>query len=186
MTALDAVFVDLDGTLVETGAANYAAYAAALEEVGFHISRPDFDAVAQGRNWRQFLPALLGLNEADVAHVAERKRELYPALLGLTTVNSALVRLLESMTCPIALVTTASRDNAHAILDHHNLKRLFAEIVTGDDVVRHKPAPDAYQLAATRLGVIPSRSVVIEDSDIGVQSAEAFGAVVLRVQLSDS
>ena len=182
MNGTEAVFVDLDGTLVETRAANYAAYAEALAEAGVVVSRPDFDAMAHGRNWRQFLPELLGAGTAEPAQVARRKAELYPKVLALTVVNGALVRLLETMQCPIALVTTASRPNAEAILRHHDLSRLFAEVVTGTDVARHKPAPDAYHLAAAKLGVLPSRSLVIEDSDIGVASAQAFGAPVLRVR----
>ena len=187
MTNPVAIFVDLDGTLVETRAANHAAYAAALAEAGVTVSRQDFDRVAHGRNWRQFLPAMLEGRSADPAQVARRKTELYPGLLHLTVLNTGLVRLLEAAkaTCPVALVTTASGRNAHAILQHHDLHRLFDEVVTGDDVTRHKPAPDAYHLAATRLGVEPARSLVIEDSDIGVQSGEAFGAPVLRVRMGE-
>ena len=187
MNGLAAIFVDLDGTLVETRAANHAAYAAALEEVGVSVSRHEFDRVAHGRNWRQFLPAMLEGRDVDPAQVACRKSELYPGLLHLTALNTALVRLLEAArgACPVALVTTASGRNARAILRHHDLAWLFDEVVTGDDVVRHKPAPDAYHLAAKRLGVAPLRSLVIEDSDIGLQSGKAFGASVLRVRMGE-
>lgn len=44
--------------------------------------------------------------------------------------------------------------------------------------------PEAYRLAASRLGVVPEECLVIEDSDIGVASARAFGAAVLRVQIT--
>ena len=187
MSALAALLVDMDGTLVDTSAANHAAYAAAMQEVGVSVTRDAFDRVAQGRNWRQFLPALLtqaGCG-ADPAGIAARKAELYPGLLRHTTLNAGLVRLLQGARPALrtALVTTASRRNVQAILDHHGLRPLFDAVVTGDDVERHKPAPDAYQLAADRLGVAAGDCLVIEDSDIGVRSGAAFGAPVLRVAM---
>lgn len=187
MTGAAALLVDLDGTLVATADANFDAYAAALAEIGVHVARADFDAVAQGRNWKQFLPPLLEAagSAHDPAAIAARKATLYPAQLGNTVVNAALVRLLELSRprCRTALVTTASRPNAEAILRHHDLARLFDLVITGSDVARHKPDPEAYHLAARRLGVAPQDCVVFEDSDIGVASAQAFGAPVMRVRI---
>jgi HAD superfamily hydrolase (TIGR01509 family) len=185
MSGVRALLVDMDGTLVDTRAANYAAYAAALTEVGVTVDRAAFDGMAHGRNWRQFLPDLLSLSgcNADPARVAARKADLYPGLFDRIAVNAALVRLIETMrpACRAALVTTASRRNAEAVLRHHDLERLFDTVVSGDDVARHKPAPDAYRLAAERLAVTAAECLVIEDSDIGARSGAAFGADVLLV-----
>ena len=175
----------MDGTLVDTLAANYDAYAAALLEVGVSVTRGEFDSVAAGRNWRQFLPALLaaGGSEADPAVVAARKAELYPSMFKSMMVNEALVALVRSSRPRwlTGLVTTASEANAVAVLRHHGLEELFDTIVTGSDVSRHKPDPEAYSVAASRLGVSAAESLVIEDSDVGVASAKAFGAPCLRI-----
>lgn len=185
MTAVRALLVDMDGTLVDTATANYEAYAAALAGVGVTVSRHEFDEVAQGRNWRQFLPGLLaaGGSGADAADVAATKSELYPTKIPLSRVNEALVSLIETGRGKwrTALVTTASAANVAAVLGHHGLSRLFDVIVTGSDVARHKPDPEAYEVAAQRLGVRPEDCLVVEDSDIGVQSAAAFGAPCLRI-----
>jgi len=53
--------------------------------------------------------------------------------------------------------------------------------VTADDVTAGKPAPDPYLLAAARLGVDPSRCVVVEDAPAGVVSALGAGARVIGV-----
>jgi mannitol-1-/sugar-/sorbitol-6-phosphatase len=53
--------------------------------------------------------------------------------------------------------------------------------VTADDVQTGKPAPDPYLLAAERLGVEPTRCLVIEDAPAGVESAHAAGARVIAV-----
>lgn len=182
---LAALLVDMDGTLVETSAANFAAYAAALAEVGVTVARAEFDAVAAGRNWRQFLPGLLGDRAALAAQVAARKAVLYPGFAPLTRVNPGLVQLIASFRQGgrAALVSTASRANIDTILRHHGLVDLFDEIVSGNDVRAHKPDPEAYRLAAARLRLTPQACLVIEDSDIGIRAAEAFGARWLRIQL---
>jgi beta-phosphoglucomutase-like phosphatase (HAD superfamily) len=57
----------------------------------------------------------------------------------------------------------------------------FATLVTGDQVSDGKPHPEAYLLAAERLGAEPARCVAIEDSPTGIAAAEAAGCVVVAV-----
>jgi beta-phosphoglucomutase-like phosphatase (HAD superfamily) len=61
------------------------------------------------------------------------------------------------------------------------MRGLFAAIVTGDDVVRRKPAPDSYLEAARRLGVDPRRSIAIEDSGPGIAAARAAGMKTVAI-----
>ena len=186
MTAVQALLVDMDGTLVDTAEANYQAYHDALREVGATISRDAFQQVSAGRNWRQFLPALLeSAPAAQAEQVAARKAAIYPAKLELTRLNHGLVRLIETLrpACRTALVTTASAANATAVLAAHDLERLFDLVVSGSDVTRHKPDPEAYMLAAERLQVAPDDCLIIEDSAIGIASAAAFGAPFLKISM---
>ncbi|WP_127754116.1 HAD family phosphatase [Devosia sp. 1566] len=188
MTPIRAILVDLDGTLADTAAANHAAYAAALAEHGVAVEQERFHALSFGRNWRQFLPVMLeeaGVG-SDPAVIAARKAQLYAGMMDMVAINTPLVRLLQlnRALCRTALVTTASAANAGAILAHHGLVDLFDTIVTGSDVQRHKPDPQAYQLAAERLEVLPEDCLIFEDSDIGMASASAFGAQAIRVVLA--
>ena len=81
---------------------------------------------------------------------------------------------------PCALVTMSYRRFAEAVLSHAP-RGTFAVVVTGDDVQEGKPHPEAYLLAAARLGVEPSDCVAIEDSPPGIASAMAAGARTLGV-----
>ena len=185
MTPLRALLVDFDGTLADTAAANYRAYATALAEVEVTVDRETFDRVAFGRNWRQFLPALLATasSPADPAEVAQRKVELYPLFFGEVQINTALLRLIElnRPACRIALVTTASARNVRGMLRHFGIEDRFDLIITGEDVVNHKPDPEAYVLAARQLDVQPDECLVFEDSEIGLASARRFGAASIQV-----
>lgn len=182
-----ALLVDLDGTLADTADANYAAYAAALAEAGVEPGRDAFDAVAAGRNWRQFLPVLLGETRTDEAPgIAARKTALYADMLHHVRINTPLVRMIEAFlqTGRAALVTTASRASVDAILAHHDLARLFEVTITGDEVTQHKPHPQPYLLAAEALDLAPGDCLAIEDSDVGAASAETAGCPVLRVVMT--
>ena len=46
---------------------------------------------------------------------------------------------------------------------------------------RPKPAPDPYRTACEALGAKPTRSVAVEDSEVGVDSAHAAGLAVIGI-----
>jgi beta-phosphoglucomutase len=180
-----AFLLDLDGTLVDSAAANHAAYSRALHELGARIGPDEVASAVAGRHWREFLPVLLrqaGV-ECDPAAVAQRKGELYREMLGELRVNRTLLSLAESVrpSMKTVLVTTASAESVRAILGHFDLDEAFDLVITGDDVMRHKPDPEAYQLALERLQLEPHECLAFEDSDVGVASAEAAGVAVVRV-----
>lgn len=188
MSWIQAYLVDFDGTLADTGMANYLAYATALEEVGILLSREEFDREAFGRNWRDFLPGLLKRNGStlDPAVIAARKVSIYYGTVRKIRFNEALVALLENRApgTKAALVTSASAANVQAALaSREALGQLFDALITGDDVTRHKPDPEGYRLAAQRLGVLPENCLVFEDSEIGMMAGLAFGALILRIRL---
>ena len=54
-------------------------------------------------------------------------------------------------------------------------------IVTGEEVARPKPAPDAYVAAAVALGAAPAECAVLEDSPTGLAAGRAAGALTIGV-----
>jgi len=81
---------------------------------------------------------------------------------------------------PCALVTMSYRQLADALLAR--VPEAFAAVVTGDEVVNGKPHPEAYLLAAKRLGVDITHCVAFEDSPAGVESARASGARTVGIR----
>lgn len=190
MSDIAAVFFDMDGTLIDTEAANYAAYAAALQSRGIRIERAEFLRLAKGRHWRHFLPDILNAFNvtAEPQRIAELKQQIYPQMAAMTRLNERLIGLARVVrkAIPIGLVTTASLANVEMLLRAHSLEGFFNTLVTGGDVTAHKPAPDAYLLAASRLGVRPELCLAFEDSDVGYRAAENAGMAVVRVTMSDA
>lgn len=77
---------------------------------------------------------------------------------------------------PMAVVTGGYRDVVVPSLDAAGITHLFDYIVTADEVIHSKPAPDLYSLAMSRLGVDPEHCLVYEDSEIGMTSARGASA----------
>ena len=178
----DAVFFDLDGTLIDTESialrSGMQAFAAFGHDVGPDFmhrlvgkAEPQSDAII-----RAAFPAL------DYAAFSALWRQGFQSGLEEDIpLNPGVQELLSAIALPKALVTSTGRDGAHWKLRRAGLDRHFATVVTFHDVAAPKPAPDPYLLAAERLGVDPARCLVFEDSEVGAESAQRAGCVVVQV-----
>ncbi|MFN7399138.1 MAG: HAD family hydrolase, partial [Sandaracinobacter sp.] len=82
---------------------------------------------------------------------------------------------------PVGVATSTRRHRAQHHLQRVGLLKQLDLLVTRDDVVDAKPAPEPYLTAAGLLGVAPEAALAAEDSANGVRSAAAAGVPVLMV-----
>lgn len=82
---------------------------------------------------------------------------------------------------PVGVATSTRRARARHHLARVGLLDRLDVLVTRDDVVAAKPAPEPYLRAAWLLGVAPGAALACEDSANGVRSAAAAGVPVLMV-----
>jgi HAD superfamily hydrolase (TIGR01509 family) len=80
----------------------------------------------------------------------------------------------------MAVVTSSGRSEVEPLLAAGGLSRYFETLVCARDTERHKPAPDPYLLAASRLKAWTP--LVVEDSQAGIASGRAAGFEVLAVK----
>ncbi len=184
-----AVLFDLDGVLVTTDALHARAWKAMADREGV----PFDDALADRLRGVGRMDALaIILDEAGKAcTAAEReamatwKNERYKAMLAELTPSDVLPgsrELLAALrTRGIKAAVASSSKNARAILDRLELTPMLDAVADGSDVPKTKPDPAVFVLAAQKLGVAPSRCVVVEDAAAGVQAALAAGMRVLGV-----
>ena len=84
----------------------------------------------------------------------------------------------------LAVATSTLRELAFERLEHHDLVTRFDHIVTGDQVVHGKPAPDIFLRAAHALAVAPSDCIVVEDSVVGVAAGRSAGMTVYAIAVT--
>ena len=97
--------------------------------------------------------------------------EVFPGIPGL------LERLGESGK-QVALVTSVpNRTLVREALEGLTLKRYFAAVVTGEDVTRYKPDPEGIQMVLEKMGVRPSRVIMVGDSASDIQAGRNAGVM---------
>ncbi len=183
-----AVIFDLDGVLVDSSAFHFEAWRAWAEEVGLaeRVSRAWFRETFGRRNADVF-DTLYDeeLSTEEIQRHSDRKEALFRerARGRLEPLPGAreLVTALSEAGVGLALGTSAPRENAMMMLEELGLAPFFDVRVTGDDVTVGKPAPQVFQQAAERLGVLPGRSLVIEDAAAGVEAAHRAGMAAIAV-----
>jgi len=170
-----AILCDLDGVLVDSGAAVESVWREWAETQGL-----DADAVAHashGVPTREVIASVAP--HLPAAEEAERLEKVHAATGGVALPGAAEL-LKRAPAAGLAVVTSCGSSLAAARLRAAGLREP-AILVTADAVRRGKPAPDAYLVAAQALGAAPADCVVIEDAPAGVRAGRAAGMTVWAV-----
>lgn len=178
----DALFFDLDGTLIDTESIAIRTLVAALEAQGFEADLSVIhDMIGKDETTSNGLLAA-AYPKADFALAQDQWRAGFAAGVeaGLDLKPGAQ-ELLTAATVPCVLVTSSRRESAHRKLAIAGIAKAFAHVVTVDDVDKAKPAPDPYLLAARLLYLNPARCLAFEDSEPGAEAAHRAGCVVVQV-----
>jgi HAD superfamily hydrolase (TIGR01509 family) len=179
-----AYLFDSDGTIVDSMPLHYIAWKAALGEWGCEFDEELFYAWG-GKPTDVIISTLNEMNglKMPVEALAQYKEELYFDLLPRLKVIPEVVEHIEARhgQLPFAVVSGGRRSSVVRSLTALGLLEKFETIVGADDYTRGKPAPDAFLLAAERLGVAPADCLVFEDTEIGIQAATAAGMASVKV-----
>lgn len=81
---------------------------------------------------------------------------------------------------PVGLVSASPRPIVDAVLNGLG-KNYYQFSISATDVMRSKPFPDPYLMAADKIDVDIKECIVLEDSATGVASATAAGAYVVAI-----
>ncbi len=179
-----AYLFDCDGTIVDSMPLHYLAWKKALGEWNCEFSEDLFYAWG-GRPTAEIISTLnqqQGLN-MPVEAVCSRKESFYFELLPrLTAVAEVLEHIdAEHGRIPFAVVSGSMRESVVASLESLKLLDRFDTLVCAEDYEKSKPDPEAYLLAATRLGVAPAECLVFEDTDLGIRAAKAAGMATVKI-----
>jgi len=93
----------------------------------------------------------------------------------------ALLDELDRLALPRCIATSSTASFAKIALGFSGVLPRIDFILTPDDVVQGKPAPDIYRLAASRMKTSAHQMLVLEDSSIGTLAGVRAGAHVISV-----
>ena len=182
--SLCAAIFDLDGTLVDSYDAHYEAWRLISARHGVEVTIDEYYSHFGRRNedllrecWLRAGRGELTLDEIkELDHEKEAQyRALvthrFPAMEGARDV----VYALRAAGFRTAVGSSGPPENVARAIEGLELEGAFDAIVTGRDVVRCKPDPECFLLAAARIGVEPARCVVFEDAPAGIIAAKSAG-----------
>lgn len=184
---IGAVIFDMDGLMLDTERLARAAWDRAMADWGYAIpdevyyqligrTVPDVGTILRAR-----LAKGLPFEE-----IAKRKQEYLdqeivqhgiPVKPGLFE----LLDWLDRVHLKKAVASSTFRELTLVKLRRAGLQDRFDAIVGGDEIRRGKPAPDVFLAVARKLAAPADRCVVLEDSEPGVQAANAAGMISVMV-----
>ena len=179
-----AYLFDCDGTIADSMPLHYIAWKQALADWNCEFDEALFYA------WGG-MPIVEIISALNVRHgltmpletVSRRKEGLYLELLPQLQVIPEVLEHIEAQhgRIPFAVVSGSTRESVTASLSSLKLLDRFDTLVCAGDYQKSKPDPEAYLLAATKLGVPPETCLVFEDTDMGIQAAMAAGMASVKI-----
>lgn len=178
----DLVIFDCDGVLLESEILSCSTDAIELTRAGFPYTTEQICEQFLGKT----LKSMLATIEADHArpmpdgfadHLKRCNKERFEAELVAV---DGIEQVLDGLAVPFCVASSSDVARLDHSLELVGLHGRFAPHIFSADHVKHsKPAPDLFLHAATSMGFMPDRCLVIEDSPAGVAAGLAAGMTVL-------
>jgi len=182
---IQGIIFDCDGTLADTMPLHWRAWQTIAKRHHILFSEDRFYSLGgvPSRDILKVLRQEQGL-AIDPLEVAKEKEKAYLELLSHVGPIEVVVSIAREYfgKIPLAVASGGSRHVIEKVLAHLDIRRLFAAVVTSEDVVNQKPAPDIFLEAARRIGVPPEHCRAYEDTDLGMQAIRAANMEAVDVR----
>lgn len=181
---IDSVIFDLDGVLVFSDKYHYQAWKKMADEMGIYFDEKinnRLRGVSRMASLEIILEKYTGkpLDDEQKEALAARKNEYYRELLGnmqpSDVTDNVRYTLKQLKADGYKVAIGSSSKNTKYILERVGLSDAFDAISDGTNIVNSKPHPEVFLKAAEFLGSEPTRCIVVEDSESGIDAALAGG-----------
>jgi beta-phosphoglucomutase family hydrolase len=186
MSTFGAIF-DWDGVVIDSSTQHEKSWELLSGETGKPLPPGHFKR-GFGKKNEAIISEILGWSQdsEEIQRLGDRKEELYRKLVGQAGMiilpgARELLTALRAAGVPRALGSSTPRKNLDAIFASTGLGEFFEAVVSADDIVNGKPAPDVFLKAASLLGIPPRSCVVLEDALFGIEAAHRAGMKVVAV-----
>jgi beta-phosphoglucomutase len=174
---------DLDGVLVDTAKYHYLAWKRLAGELGFLFTEQDNKAL-KGVSRMASLDILLqvgglSFDKEKKEKLAAKKNAWYVEYLQQLTENDVLNHVIDTLRrlrqSGIRLAIGSASKNTPLILEKTKLAPYFDAVIDGNCTSKAKPDPEVFLLGAEKLGLKGEDCMVFEDSEAGIEAANAGG-----------
>ena len=176
------VFIDLDGTLLDTLDANFLAYRETLMVLGIELEYGFFRDECFGSSSREFLKKWT-LSPESIEFVVDSKRRLYPSFYPKIQIKEMLIQNLNVLRdrYDLAIFTNSSRLPTIDLLKHFNLVDYFDQVITLDDFIYPKPSDASFEFALSKnkINTIP---FLIDDLEQNITTAINLGMRAINIK----
>lgn len=179
-----ALIFDLDGTLADTMPVHFWAYKNILVDFGIDFT-PELFATLAGIpavGTIERLNKMFG-SKMDPEKIGHYKEAEYEKIMHKMKPVEPVVELVKKYygKLPMAVGTGGYNRLAWKTMCLLGLDKYFEILVSAEDVVNPKPAPDTFLKCAELMGVDPAICEVFEDGLPGIQAAQAAGMMATLV-----
>jgi beta-phosphoglucomutase-like phosphatase (HAD superfamily) len=185
MMTFDGLIFDCDGTLAHTMPLHWDAWRAVTQRHGVAFTEERFYALGgvPSRHILAMLKEEQGL-AIDPVVVAHEKELAYLETLPHVGPIEEVVGIAREYhgRVPMAVASGGTQKVISMVLEKLGIRQWFQTVVTSEDVIRQKPAPDIFLEAARRIGVPPHRCRAYEDTDLGMQAIRDAGMDAIDVR----
>ena len=183
---IEAALFDMDGLLIDSERVYFQGVQAVAPALGWQITE-EMVAKTLGTTNEATDAVFAQGNPGYSGQVLRREleswlvREGYDRHMPLKPHAKEILEAFTARGIRCGLVTSSPLRSAQAFLKPPGLFSLFSAVVTGDDGLPSKPAPDVFLRGAKLMGVDIGRCAVLEDSWNGLRAGRAAGAVTVMV-----
>ena len=182
---IQGIIFDCDGTLADTMPLHWEAWQEVTRRHGIFFTEERFYALGgvPSHHILRTLAEEQGLPINPLA-VAKEKEDTYLKTLAHVRPIEAVVDVARSHhgKLPMAVASGGTREIINLVLRHLKIRDLFQAVVTSEDVIRQKPAPDIFLEASRQIGVPPQHCRGYEDTDLGMNAIRAAGMEAIDVR----
>jgi HAD superfamily hydrolase (TIGR01549 family) len=179
------VLLDIDGTLLDSNAAQAHAWEDAFAERDYNIPFESiYPLVGMGGDkvLQQLVPGLSdkeGIGQELTKRRKEIFRQRYLSTVQPTPGGREFVQRIKEAGMQTVVATSAEGDELQALLKAADVDDLIEEQANSSDAEGSKPEPDIVQAALEKSGSSPEESIMVGDTPFDIESATKAGVAAI-------
>jgi len=176
---VQAVIFDMDGLMIDSEPFHQKAFDVVLKEYGSSLSVEENNVLYVGIGDIAAAADMVKRKQLPISkeELIQKKQAVYMQYLKSDIIAQdglkELLIELKKLKLKTAVASGSTLDEINAIVTHLKIRKYFDFLCSSSQVPKGKPSPDVFLLAASNLGVDPSKCVVLEDAPSGLRAGIA-------------